>query len=290
MKQDSTNTHSGLRLYEEFEGEVFIIDNLCALSYDLSPAKSDYNLFLLCNSGCVRLELTNSVITFGAGQMCIMPSNKIVSRIQECGDVNVSVLCVSDKALKTILGAQIGIWNRAVYFDKTHVIDATWCQSLNDYVITIFNEKHSPLFKEIILSFLRTFLLLICERFGFSGEEVRAQNVALRQDLLFSRFLEILSSQPVKRHPVSFYAAKLCVTPKYLATLCTCVSGKSPIKWITEYTLEDVYTQLRLTDKSLKEIAVQTGFPNNSFFGKFFREKTGMTPLEYRVQEQKKLK
>ena len=39
-----------------------------------------------------------------------------------------------------------------------------------------------------------------------------------------------------------------------------------------------------MTDKSLKEIAMQTGFPNTSFFGKFFREKSGMTPQEYRQQ------
>ena len=289
MEQNDTNIYPKMRLYEEFDGEVFVVDNLIDLSSGLLPAKSGYNLFLLCNSGRVQLEMVNSTITFSAGQMCILPSNKMMSKTLVSPGVNVSLLCVSDKALKSILGAQISIWNKALYLQKTHVIDASWCHTLKDYIFTVFKEKRSPLFKEIALSFLRTFLLFICEQFGLADEEEGEPAEAnkpgiLRQDMLFSRFLELLSSQSVKRHPVSFYAAKLCVTPKYLAGLSTRVSGKSPVKWIMEYTMEDIYTQLRMTDKSLKEIAMQTGFPNTSFFGKFFREKSGMTPQEYRQQ------
>ncbi|MBP5338599.1 MAG: AraC family transcriptional regulator [Prevotella sp.] len=294
MNEKDKANYSELKFYEEFNGEVFAVDSMKAFPQDLLHKKTEYNLFVLCNQGSIRLELINGDIRFSAGQMCILPSNKMLKGTVTSSDANLSVLCVSDKALKSILGVQIGIWNRAMYLQKTHVIDAMWVPDTKTDNVTLFQKKHSPLFKEIILSFLRTQFLLVCEQFELSADKTETQDECksgvFREELLFIKFLDNLSRQAVKRHPVSFYADELCVTPKYLTVLCTRISGKPPIKWIMEYTMEDIYTQLRLTDKSLKEIAMQTGFPNTSFFGKFFREKSGMTPLEYRQQEHSELK
>jgi AraC-like DNA-binding protein len=38
---------------------------------------------------------------------------------------------------------------------------------------------------------------------------------------------------------------------------------------------------------SIKEISNQMGFPNPSFFGQYFRDEAGMTPLEYRTGRRK---
>jgi AraC-like DNA-binding protein len=81
---------------------------------------------------------------------------------------------------------------------------------------------------------------------------------------------------------VSYYASHLNITPKYLSTVCKQVSGKSPTRWITESVIDDIYQQLRSTDLSVKEISHKMGFPNSSFFGQYFKEESGMTPLEYR--------
>lgn len=42
---------------------------------------------------------------------------------------------------------------------------------------------------------------------------------------------------------------------------------------------------LKDTDLSVKEISNRLGFPNSSFFGQYFREQTGVTPVEYRVKQ-----
>jgi AraC-like DNA-binding protein len=86
---------------------------------------------------------------------------------------------------------------------------------------------------------------------------------------------------------VSYYADKLCLTPKYLSIVCQRVSGKSPMQWITENVMEDCYAMLRETNKTVKEISDGLGFPNSSFFGQFFRRQAGMTPLEYRAKYHK---
>jgi len=96
--------------------------------------------------------------------------------------------------------------------------------------------------------------------------------------------LYILSHEQQKRQQVNYYAEKLCITPKYLSTVCRKVSGKSPIRWITDSVMEDSYQLLRNTDMTVKEISNKLGFPNSSFFGQYFREHAGTTPIEYRTK------
>ncbi len=87
---------------------------------------------------------------------------------------------------------------------------------------------------------------------------------------------------------MGYYASLLNITPKYLSTVCKRVSGKSPIRWIKESVMNEIYQMLRDTDLSVKEISNKLGFPNSSFFGQFFREEAGMTPLSYRKKRQTK--
>ena len=101
---------------------------------------------------------------------------------------------------------------------------------------------------------------------------------------IFNQFLQLLSRQEHKHQRVSFYAEKMNITAKYLSLVIKRVSGKSPMRWITESVMEDCYTMLSGTDLSVKEIAYRLGFPNASFFGQYFREQAGMTPMEYRVK------
>jgi AraC-like DNA-binding protein len=105
-----------------------------------------------------------------------------------------------------------------------------------------------------------------------------------RDKTFFRQFLFLLSHEQLKRQQVGYYADKLHITPKYLSTICRKVSGKSPIRWITDSVMEDCYEMLRSTNLTVKEISNKLGFPNSSFFGQYFREQAGMTPVEYRTK------
>lgn len=56
----------------------------------------------------------------------------------------------------------------------------------------------------------------------------------------------------------------------------------TPYKYLTEYRLSKAAALLRETDKPISDIAADTGFGQPSHFGKCFREKTGLSPSEYR--------
>ena len=81
---------------------------------------------------------------------------------------------------------------------------------------------------------------------------------------------------------VSFYADKLCVTAKYLSLVVKNVSGKSAGDWIDEYVILEAKALLKSSNMTIQEIADVLNFANQSFFGKYFKHHTGVSPKEYR--------
>lgn len=85
-----------------------------------------------------------------------------------------------------------------------------------------------------------------------------------------------------KHKTVSFYAARLCITPNYLGIICRKSFNKSALEIIQERVLHEAKQLLHSTRKSIKEIAFDIGFPKLTYFSYFFKSKTSLTPVAYR--------
>lgn len=105
-------------------------------------------------------------------------------------------------------------------------------------------------------------------------------------ETLFKRFAQLLADSSPCRHEVGYYADRLCVTRKYLSAVCKQQSGKTASELINEMTVNHIKLMLRSTDKTIKEIAMETGFQNLSFFGKYVRRELGLSPREYRQKKE----
>ena len=269
--------------------DILYVENVIEMAKAQS-ARLPYNTLVFCQSGKVLVEMgCRDNVKVEAGQLLLIPAQKTVYPIMVSTDVMASALFISDKALKGALGGQADIWNRAMYMKEVYVIDhQDWMDGMRYYINSIFVRRDLQLRDEILLSFLRTMLLMICEGFVKHEDAMHpADTATMRGKDIFGRFLAQIASERYKRHQVSYYADKLCLTPKYLSTVCQRVSGKSPMQWITESAMEDCYAMLRDSNKTVKEISDGLGFPNSSFFGQFFRRQAGMTPLEYRAKYHK---
>jgi len=255
-----------------------------------SAIKMEHNAIIHCRKGRLLLEIGGGKqLKAHEGQLILIPTEKLLHPMMVSTDVEVSSLIVSDKMLRTILGPQIGIWNSAIYMQETFVIDGKrWTNILRDHSLAIFQGGDLKLGSEITMSFLRTLLLIVCEQLLRQESTSKAIDTSTDRDKeIFNQFLVLLGHEQHKRRQVSYYAERLYITPKYLSTVCTRVSGKSPMRWITDSVMEQCYTLLKTTNMSIKEISNQMGFPNPSFFGQYFRDEAGMTPLEYRTGRRK---
>ena len=103
-----------------------------------------------------------------------------------------------------------------------------------------------------------------------------------RAEAIFTSFIKLVETNFRHERRVGWYGEQLCITPKYLSETVKQVSKRTPNEWIDNYVILEARVMLRNTNMSIKEIAQELHFPNQSFLGKFFKEHVGMSPSEYR--------
>lgn len=106
-----------------------------------------------------------------------------------------------------------------------------------------------------------------------------------RAEEYFRQFTELLGEHYKHERSVGFYARQLCITPKYLTTLIKRISGKSVSGWIDNYVILEAKTLLKYSNMSVQEIAYYLNFPNQSFFGSYFKRNAGMSPSQYKAKK-----
>ena len=105
-----------------------------------------------------------------------------------------------------------------------------------------------------------------------------------REETLFKQFIKLVSENHRKERRVDFYAEQLFLSPKHFSTVIKKVSGKTAGQWIDEYVILEAKTLLKYSSMSIQEVAYYMNFPNPSFFGKYFKQHTGMSPSDYKTQ------
>ena len=103
-----------------------------------------------------------------------------------------------------------------------------------------------------------------------------------RSESIFADFIKLVEQNYRVHRSVAWYGRQMSITPKYLSECVKSVSRRRPNEWIDNYVVMDIRVQLRTTAMSIKEIACRMNFPNQSFFGKYFKDHVGMSPMAYR--------
>ena len=113
-------------------------------------------------------------------------------------------------------------------------------------------------------------------------EEAGKKKSQTRQQEIFHQFAALLNEHAATEHEIAFYADKLCLTPNHLGATIREATGTTVMQWIHRYIIQQAKLQLKYSNKPIWQIAESLNFPNPSFFSKFFKRETCMTPGEYR--------
>ena len=115
----------------------------------------------------------------------------------------------------------------------------------------------------------------------FGADEPSADKLLLRQFQLKvdECFREL--------HQVGDYSALLHLSAGYLSEVVKTQSGKPAIKHIHERLVLEARRLLVHTARSPKEIAFDIGFLEPSYFTRFFKRETGLTPADHRASIRK---
>ena len=110
------------------------------------------------------------------------------------------------------------------------------------------------------------------------------QSAPARQTDIYISFIQLVGQYFNKHRGVSFYADKLCLSPKYLSSIVKSVSGMTVQQHVFKAIVRQSIFLINNTDKSVKQISDLLNFPNPSAFGTFFKKHTGLSPRHFRKE------
>lgn len=175
--------------------------------------------------------------------------------------------------------------NEALFLSKKEEL------TINGIIENIEQEYHLVIDKfsqNIIISHIET-LLNYSERFyerQFITRKMTNHTILDRLEVLLDDYLNdkdlILKGLPT----VQWVAVELGISPNYLSRLLKTLTGQSTQQLIHEKLIEKAKEKLSTTDLSVSEIAYELGFEHPQSFTKLFKNKTRLSPLEFRTSFQ----
>ncbi|MBQ3631894.1 MAG: AraC family transcriptional regulator [Prevotella sp.] len=150
-----------------------------------------------------------------------------------------------------------------------HIFDTIW-------QVTHCDNYHRPTVTALVAALMHYYDHL------FRQQTDRQAVSRSREQTIFDRFIQLAGQHCAEHHQIGYYAERLCLTDRYLSTVVRQTSGTTAKDWIDRALITRIKIELRHTDKPAAQIAEEMHFANPSFFSKYFRRLTGMTPLAYK--------
>jgi AraC family transcriptional regulator, transcriptional activator of pobA len=148
-----------------------------------------------------------------------------------------------------------------------------------------FTKIKHPYRKEVVsgllVVLLHDFAAIYQKHFGL------LQPKSTRGEELTRQFMELVQKHFRKEHSVEYYARELHISSKYLTAAIKEGTGRTASAFIIEALAIEAQALLQQETVSVKEVANQLKFANQSTFGKFFKRAVGLSPLEYKKSPMK---
>ncbi len=268
--------------------DIIILDELLNdLELFKYPCRIDVLLAALCTEGTMKIKINLKEYEISEGTLAVYTPSNII-QIDYTNNFKARVVAISSSFVKNI---HIDIKNIIPFYMQ---IQNQSCQKLEEEDLFIFNQFFS-LIKYVIQSPNTTHKLEVIQGMISAtcfvlmdslGGNVQQHVISIsqnnRQKIIFEQFMTLLNDHHQTERSVGFYADKLCVTPKYLSKLIKEASGRTAAEWIDEYVILEAKTLLKYSDMTIQEIAYDLNFSTQSFFCKYFKHQTGITPGEYK--------
>lgn len=156
--------------------------------------------------------------------------------------------------------------------------------SILQHIEKEYRSRIDNLSQDVIIAQLEL-LLTYAERFyqrQFFTRKASNHQIISRMEELMNVYFKSGKLRPDGVPTVTYLADALHLSPNYLSRLLKTLTGQSTKQFIIDKVLELAKEKLSTTELSMNEIAYELGFEHPQSFGKLFKAKTSLTPLEFR--------
>lgn len=290
--------HNWLPQIEAFDGVDCIADEIAIFTFSdimdkvdsgiymglQSPHKFNFFMMIFHTAGTskFKVDMKDYTIDNPANVIKIAPG-QIVSVDSISNDFDATCMILSPSFLENLLvyiNGSIPLRIGALIDPITHLNNEErgLFEIFTRTISRILSNKENPFRIQVVQHVIMAIF--------YSSEQVRNidDNEPPRSnaDVLSKEFLVLVKENFRQERQLQFYADKLCITPRYLSRVVKEITNSSAAEWIERYVVLEARALLKSTNMTIQQISDELNFPSQTFFGKYFKRRMGVSPKEYR--------
>lgn len=145
-----------------------------------------------------------------------------------------------------------------------------------------FDQSECTCISQLVLCQLKAFFIGFHEYLQRNPQYRPDEVKSYRVRELFNRFMMLLEKDYKISRDVNYFAEKMNISSKYLTNIVNQVTGHTPKTIIDQYVILQLKLHLKRSTQSIKEMAWEFHFADVSFFCRYFKKHTGLTPQQIR--------
>ncbi len=286
--------HLELAEHQEYlafnEQDLIIIDKIQDLPEN-STYYTEYVLVMICTAGKIQVEYDSQRITLHEGDLFLVVPGSVLSDYMISPKFDCKLLAIKPSEVMVSRELHTMVINSMLYI-KPHPVtrltetDAEDVFAYYNLICRRIRQTEHRYQNGEVRSLINAFLMRIVGIMD-RGLDFTETVSSVHGDQLVEKFVWMVDEDCGRNRLVEYYADRLNITPKYLSTLVRNSLNRTPTDVIKVVTMKEIERRLRYTDDSIKQISHAMNFPNASFFGKYFKQHSGMTPNSYRKKYHK---
>lgn len=248
--------------------------------------KVDVDTIIFCRKGTANIEIDLIPYEIVANTQLIIIAGSIVHNISNSDDFKISYITFKHEVYDEVT-AQLE--PSFTFFLKEYPCVQLGEKRINkmNYLVEamedFYNEKTNCFRVKIFKNNIQSFLLDVYDKTRTLFKIDKSEEVGRREEL-FIKFIHLIHKYCPQQREVGFYAEKLCITSRYLSSITQNVADKSAKYIIDKHAIQRIKIMLKYSNMSIQDISYELNFPDQSFFSRYFKKHTGMSPLEYRAK------
>ena len=266
------------------DNDLLLTERINEAPMPTEPRRMNFILIGLCTKGEVMYELDTHTQVIKAGDILIVSDQHVVDSYQRSADMEGLCIMMSVHFFREII-QNVSDVSSLFLFSRQHPVMKLEQREIDTFkeYFQVIKQKIGDADNHFRKDLIKTLLLAMF--YDLSNVIYRVKNddkPHTRAEAIFTSFILLLEKNFRHERRVSWYAEQLNITPKYMSETVKNVSRRTPNEWIDNYVILELRVLLRNSTKSIKEITKELNFPNQSFLGKYFKERVGMSPSRYR--------
>lgn len=146
------------------------------------------------------------------------------------------------------------------------------------HVDAIFKDAENPYVYQAMVLAISSFFL----EAGYKCYLPLMEDLPYGSNRILDKFMSLLQQNFKSERFLEFYADQLQITPKHLSRTVKAMTGSTAVEWIDRYVILEAKVLLKSTNLNIQQISDELNFHSQSFFGKYFKKKVGMSPKQFR--------